>query len=120
MCDVILLLRSCNRADSTLFSTLNARVSDHLVLMMSYSRLGDGAYVARIRLQHIGVVGWQDGGGGANNRAERIVQLLCFGLFDGRLEHRAFGCHWRGYARDGRMLVEVMVMVRCRTYDRTL
>jgi hypothetical protein len=109
-----------NRAHRILRGALNAGVRNHLVLVMSHCRLSDRAHIALARIQHIGVVRRQHGGRGAHDRAQRVVELLGFGLLHGRLERRAGGGFGAVQAGDGRVLVEVVVVVGGGAYDGAL
>jgi len=92
---------------------------NHLILMVSHRRLGHRAHVASPRFQHIWVIRWQDSGRGADNRAQGVVHFLGLGVVDSRLERGALccGCAVGG---DGRVRVQVVVMVGCCSYDRAL
>ena len=109
-----------NRADRILRSALYARVRNNLVLVMSHRRLSDRAHIALARLQHIRVVGRQHGGRGAHDGAQRVVELLGFGLLHGRLERGAGSGFGAVQAGDGRVLVQVVVVVGSGAYDRAL
>ena len=109
-----------NRAHRILRGTLNARVRDDLVLVMSHRRLGDRAHIALARIHHIGVVGRQHGGRGAHHGAQRVVELLGFGLLHGCLERGAGGGFGAVQAGDGRVLVQVVVVVGGGAYDGAL
>jgi hypothetical protein len=86
---------------------------------MSNCRLCYWTHVARVGLEHIGVVGWEDGCSSPYYGAERVVHLLGFGLVDGGLEDWAL-CRGGGSAGDRWVRGEVVVMVCCCSYDRTL
>lgn len=73
-------------AHGAFLSALDAGVCDDLVLVVADCCLCDRADVLRARLQHVGVVGGKNGGSGANNGAEGIIELLGLGLLDSRLE----------------------------------
>jgi len=106
-----------HRADCILRGALNTRVRNDLVLVVSYRRLSDRAHIALSRLQHIRVVGWQHRGRGTHYGAQRVVELLGFGLLHGCLECGAGGGFGAVQARDGRVLVEVVMVVGGGAYD---
>jgi hypothetical protein len=83
------LFLPCYGAYSSILGALYARVRDYFVQVVSHRRLCDRAHVLRAGLEHVWVVGRQDGCRGADDRAECIIHLLCFGLVDGVLENRA-------------------------------
>lgn len=87
--------------------------------MVSYCRLGYWAYVVRARLQHVWMVGRQDSRRSAYYWAEGIVHFLSLGFFDGRLEGRA-GCRGGAVGGNGRVRVEVVVVVSRCSYHRAL
>ena len=109
-----------NRADRILRGALNARVRNNFVLVMSHRRLSDRAHIALARLQHVRVVGRQHRGRGAHDGAQRVVELLGFGLLHGRLERGAGGGFGAAQAGDGRVLVQVVVVVGGGAYDGAL
>jgi hypothetical protein len=109
-----------NRAHRILRGALNARVRDNLVLVMSHRRLSDRAHIALARIQHIGVIRRQHRGRGAHHGAQRVIELLGFGLLHGRLKRGAGGGFGAVQAGDGRVLVEVVVVVGGGTYDGAL
>jgi len=109
-----------NRAHRILRSALNAWVRDNLVLVMSHRRLSDRAHITLARIQHIGVVRRQHRGRGAHDGAQRIVEFLSFGLLHGRLERGAGSGFGAVQAGDGRVLVQVVVVVGSGAYDRAL
>ena len=109
-----------NRADRILRGALYARVRNNLVLVMSHRRLSDRAHIALARLQHVRVVGRQHRGRGAHDGAQRVVELLGFGLLHGRLERGAGGGFGAAQAGDGRVLVQVVVVVGGGAYDGAL
>jgi hypothetical protein len=76
----------CYRTYSAILGTCNAWVCDYLVQVVSDCRFCDGADIALVCLEHVWVVGWKDGGGGADYRAERVVHLLGLRLVDIGLE----------------------------------
>jgi hypothetical protein len=92
---------------------------DHFVQMMPNRRLCHWAHVARVCLEHIGVVGWENGCSGADDGAESVVHLLSFGVLHSVLEDGALG-RGGGGAGDGRMRGEIMVMVCCCSYNWAL
>lgn len=111
---------SCDRAHGALLRAFNAWVRDNLVLMVTDCRLGDRAHILQPSLQDVWVVWREDGGRGAHDRAEGVVELLRLGLLDGRLKRGAgsgFGC---GEAGDVGVLVEVVVVVGRCAYNRAL
>lgn len=81
-----------DRAHSVLRRALDAGMRNDLVLVVSNSRLGDRADILGSSLQHVGVIRREHSGCGANDGAERIVQLLSLGLVDGSLKGGACGC----------------------------
>jgi hypothetical protein len=95
-------------------------VRDNLVLVVTDCRLGDRTDIASSCAQHIRVIGREDGGSSADDRAERIVELLRLGLVDGSLQRRALSRCCGGDAGDGGVLVEVVVVVGCCAYNRAL
>lgn len=109
-----------DRADRILRGALHARVRHDLVLMMTHRRLGDRAHIALARVQHIRVVGRQHGGGGAHDGAQRVVELLGFGLLHGGFERGAGGGFGAAQAGDRRVLVQVVVVVGGGAYDGAL
>jgi hypothetical protein len=66
------------------------------------------------------VVGWQHRGRGTHYGAQRVVELLGFGLLHGCLECGAGGGFGAVQARDGRVLVEVVMVVGGGAYDGAL
>jgi hypothetical protein len=94
-------------------------VRGHLVQVVTDTRLCDGADIALLRLEHIGVVGWEDGGRGADDWAERIVHLFGRGLVDGRFEGGAL-CGGGGGGRDRWVLAQVVVVISSCTNDWAL
>lgn len=108
-----------DRASRTLCGTLDAGVCGDLVLVVSNSRLSNWADIFRASLQHVGVVGRQNGGRSTNNGAESIVELLSLGLLDSFLQCGAGGGFARGLLDVG-VLVEVVVVVGSRAYDGAL
>lgn len=109
-----------DRAHGILGRALNAGVRNDPVLVVANRGLGDGADILGPSLQHVGVVGGQNGSRGAYNGAERIVELLRLGLVDGRLQRRAGSRFGRRQSRHVWVLVEVVVVVSRRSYNRTL
>lgn len=75
-----------NRADGALGSALDVRVLGDLALVVADLGLGDGALGVVALALGGGVVGGQDGGGGPDDGADLVVELLGLGLLDGRLE----------------------------------
>lgn len=64
-------------------------MGSHLALVVSNLRLGDRADSV-VGLAFSGrVVGWQDGGDGANDGANLVIHLLGLGLIDDELQGRA-------------------------------
>jgi hypothetical protein len=110
---------SCDRAYGTVLRTLYTRMCHNLVQMVPDRRLCYRAHVARVRLEHVGVVGGEDCGSGADDRAERVVHLLSFGLLYVVLEDGALG-RGGGGAGHGRVRGEVVVVVCCCSYDWAL
>jgi hypothetical protein len=110
---------SCDRAHGSILRTLDARVRHNLIQMVSNCRLCYWAHIARVGLQHVGVVGWEDCGSGANDGAEGVVHLLCFRLLDVVLEDGARSRRG-GSAGHGRVRCEVVVVVCRRAYHGTL
>lgn len=108
MCPLLLL--SSNRTYCTTLRTLNTRMCNHLVQMVSYRRLCDWAYVALARLEHIWVIGWENGGRCADDGAEGVVHLLGLGLVEVALQYGTRGCS-SGGGGHGRMRGEVVVVV---------
>lgn len=114
-----------NRADSALSSRLHIRVLHNLALVMSNLGLGDGA-LRIVALALGGRMVWrQDGGGGPDDGADLVVELLCLGLLDGVLQGGALlGVGGRGSVvlgvggeRDGGVLRQVGVVVCLRADD---
>lgn len=111
---------ACDRAHSVLRRTLDARVSDNLVLMMADRRLCDRAHLIRSSLEHVRVVGREHRGRGANDGAKSVVELLSLGLLHSGFEGRAGGSFGAVKAGDFRVLIEIVVVIGGRTNDRTL
>jgi hypothetical protein len=86
---------------------------------VSDCRLGDGAHVALVRLEHIWVVGWEDSSGSADNGAEGVVHLLSFRLVDALLEDGTLCRSSRGRC-DGWVRAEVVVVIGSRAYNWAL
>lgn len=105
-----------NRADGTLSSALHVRVLHDLALVVANLGLGDGALGVVALALGGGVVGRQDGGRGADDGADLVVELLCLGLLDGGLEGGALlGVGGRGGVGGeghGGVLGQVVVVVR--------
>lgn len=80
-----------DRAHSALLSTLNTWVCNNFVLVMANRCLGHRADVLGTCVQHVRMIRRQDSGGGADNGAKGIVELLSFGFLNGRLERRTCG-----------------------------
>jgi hypothetical protein len=114
-----LLLLAGDGAYGPIRRTFYARVCSDLILVVSDCRLCDWADIARIRLEHIWVVWGKDCGRRAYDGAESIVHLLSFGLFYGLLE-RGARCSLVALGGDGRVRVEVVVMVRSCAYNGAL
>lgn len=99
--------------------TLYARMRGHLVLVVSHRRLGNRAYIALARLEHVRVVGWKHCRRGADNGAQPIIHFLGLGLVDAGLERGARGCCCV-VGGDGRVRMQVVVVVCCCAYDGAL
>lgn len=113
------LLLTSNRAHSTIRRALDAWVCSHLILVVSNCGLCNWAYVALVCLEHVWVVGRKNRGGGTDNWAKSVVHLLGPGLLYGILECGAGG-GLVALGGDGRVRVEVVVVVGCRAYNRAL
>lgn len=108
-----------HRAGCALSRSLDAGVGGDLVLVVANGCLGNRANVLGASLQHIRVVRRQDCGRGANNGAESVIELLGLGLVHSLVEGGAGGSFVRGLG-DIRVLVEVVVVVGGRAYNRAL
>jgi len=101
-------------------SGVDLRVLMNLALMMLDFCLGDGAQVTVLCICCAWVVGWEDGGDGADDGAQGIVHRLAFGLVENLLQRRAFQSIIRAFGRRGGdvgVLVKVVVVVGRRAYD---
>lgn len=115
-----LSLRTHHGADSSLASARHFRVGGDLALVVADLGLGDGADGVIGFAFGGGVVGRQDGGDGADDRADLAVHLLGLRLVDERLQDGAplgvgrgggVGLGVRGHGDRG-MLGEIGVVVR--------
>ncbi|KAL2276044.1 hypothetical protein FJTKL_01437 [Diaporthe vaccinii] len=112
-----------NRADRALGSALDVRVLHDLALVVADLGLGDGALGVVALALGGGVVGRQDGGGGPDDGADLVVELLCLRLLDGGLERRALlgvgGGRRGGVGGEGHggVLGQVVVVVRLGADD---
>ncbi len=113
------LLLPSDGAYRAICRTLYTRMCSHLILVVSHCRLCNWAYIARVRLEHIRVVGRKDRSSGAYNRAESIVHLLGLGLLYSLLQHGA-RCSLVAFVGDGRVGMQVVVVVGGCAYNGAL
>lgn len=95
-------------------------MSDDLVLVVADRSLGDRADLVRSSLEHIGMVGREYCGRGADHRAERVVELLSLGLLHSGLEGGTGGGFGAAQAGDLGVLIEVVVVVGGCANNRAL
>lgn len=108
---------SRNRTNLHIARRLDTRMRMHLGLMMSHARLRNRTHIALLCISCARVVWREYSRRGAYDRADGVVHGLCFRVLDCGLEDGAFGCGGGGCVRDRGVLVQVVVVVCCCTYD---